>query len=518
MAVDSASVPAASERAGTVTQPDRRAVVLAGAAIGASALWHPFGLAASPTPADWKALRRRLSTHELSLPGEPSYRKAKELFDPRFDRLKPAAIAYCAGHADVSACLSFASKFSLPVRARAGGHSYAGWSSVTGGLIIDVSRISYFTAGSGTVTVGAGLDLIGLYGRLAALGLAVPGGSCPTVGLAGLALGGGVGVLSRQYGLTSDNVEAVKIVTADGSVLTCDSTHHSDLYWACRGGGGGNFGIVTSFTLRTHRLGSLVRFFLQWPWSLAAAVVGAWQSWAPTAPDALWSNMHLSAAFGGAPQLSVGGTYVGGRAGAQRLLNHLFAKVGSAPATNIVESQTFLEVMLIEAGCDPNSSYQLCRAHATRVPSFAKSDFFTRKLSGSGIATLLAGIERLGGISGASGGAGSIAFDAFGGVINKVPADATAFVHRDALFLAQYYTGWNSPGSPAGVARQHEWLRTFYADLHPHASGQAYQNYIDPDLTDWRQAYYGANYPRLQAVKAKYDPGGLFRFPQGITA
>jgi len=493
-------------------------MVLAGAAVGAAALCRPIGLRAGPSPSDWKALRRRLSTHALSLPGDASYHKARELFDPRFDRLMPAGIAYCGGHADVSACLSFATKFGLPVRARAGGHSYAGWSSVTGGLVIDVSRISHFAPGSGTVTVGTGIDLITLYGHLAALGLAVPGGSCPTVGLAGLALGGGVGVLSRQLGLTCDNIESLRIVTADGSVLTCDSTQHSDLFWACRGGGGGNFGVATSFTLRTHRLGSLVRFFLRWPWSKAAEVVGAWQSWAPAAPDALWSNMHLSAAFGGAPQVSVGGTYLGSVAGARRLLGHLYGKVGSAPSLAIVESQSFLDVMLIEAGCLPTGSVRLCRTQAKRVPFFAKSDFFTTRLSASGIAVLLAGIERLASIAGASGGAGSIAFDAFGGAINKVPAGATAFVHRDALFLAQYYTGWNFPGSPAGVARQHDWLRSFYADLHPHASGQAYQNYIDPDLTNWRQAYYGANYARLSAVKAKYDPAGLFRFPQAITA
>jgi FAD/FMN-containing dehydrogenase len=514
----SGSVPAASGLESAVAQPDRRSVVLAGAAIGAAALCRPLARAADPTPADWSALRRRLSTHELSLPGEPSYRKAHELFNPRFDRFKPAGIAYCAGHADVSACLSFATKFSLPVRARAGGHSYAGWSSVTGGLIIDVSRISSFTAASGTVTVGAGLDLISLYGRLAALGLAVPGGSCPTVGLAGLTLGGGVGVLSRQYGLTCDNLKSLRIVTADGSVLTCDSTHNSDLFWACQGGGGGNFGVATSFTFVTHPLRELVRFFLQWPWSRAASVVAAWQSWAPPAPQALWSNMHLSAAFGGSPQISVGGTYVGSLAGAHRLLNHLYSIVGSPPSVAIAESQSFLEVMLIEAGCSPTTTVMSCKSQAQRVPFFAKSDFFTSKLSAAGIAALLGGIERLSGIAGAGGGAGSIAFDAFGGAVNKVPANATAFVHRDALWLAQYYTSWTFPGSASGVARQQEWLRSFYADLHPHASGQAYQNYVDPDLTDWRQEYYGANYPRLQAVKAKYDPSGLFRFPQGITA
>jgi len=518
MAMHLTSVPVAPEQAGILAQPDRRSVVLGGAAIGAAALCRPLAVAADPTPADWQALRRRLSTHELSLPGEPSYRKAHELFNPRFDRFKPAGIAYCAGHADVSACLSFATKFSLPVRARAGGHSYAGWSSVTGGLIIDISRISSFKAATGTVTVGAGLDLISLYGRLAALGLAVPGGSCPTVGLAGLTLGGGVGVLSRQYGLTSDNLQSLRIVTADGSVLSCDSTHNSDLFWACRGGGGGNFGVATSFTFHTHPLRRLVRFFLQWPWSRASSVVGAWQSWAPPAPQALWSNMHLSAAFGGSPQISVGGTYIAGLAGAHRLLNHLYGMVGAAPSVAIVESQSFLEVMLIEAGCLPTSSVKSCKAGARRVPFFAKSDFFTSKLSGPGISALLAGIERLSGIAGAGGGAGSIAFDAFGGAINNVPADATAFVHRNALFLAQYYTSWNFPGSAAGVTRQHEWLRSFYADLHPHASGQAYQNYVDPDLTDWRQEYYGANYPRLQAFKAKYDPTGLFHFPQGITA
>ena len=121
------------------------------------------------------------------------------------------------------------------------------------------------------------------------------------------------------------------------------------------------------------------------------------------------------------------------------------------------------------------------------------------------------------GVKGAAGGVGEIGLDAFGGALNRVRADATAFVHRDSLFNAQYRTSWTSPGSSQGVANQHAWLRSFYASLHPYANGQAYQNYADPDLTDWRQAYYGANYPRLSAIKARYDPRMLFRFPQAIT-
>jgi FAD/FMN-containing dehydrogenase len=499
---------------------------LAGPGVSAAASRRPAWLrgpdASSPTTADWEALRRQLSSHHLVRPGQSGYGQAHELFDPRFDYLRPQGIAYCAVPADVAACLSFVTKFKMRFRVRSGGHSYAGWSSVTGGLVIDVSRMNTFAVGSGTVKVGTGLPLIDFYDNLAARGLAVPGGSCPTVGIAGLALGGGVGVLARLYGLTSDNLEAVQIVTASGEVLNCDSSSNSDLLWASRGGGGGNFGVATSFTLRTHRLRQLALFFLSWPWSDAARVVDAWQRWAPHAPDALWANLHLSAAAGGGvPVLGVGGTYVGSLAGAKAQLDDLYSRVGTGPSSVFLREMPYLDAMLLEAGCS-GLSVRECHTgpvgRLPRVPAFAKSDFFTRRLNSAGIGTLLAGIERMTGISGAAGGGGAIAFDAFGGALNRVHPTATAFVHRNALFLAQYSTGWNYPGSSGGVARQHEWLRSYYAALHPHASGQAYQNYVDPDLTNWRQAYYGENYARLARVKAKYDPGQLFRFPQGITA
>jgi FAD/FMN-containing dehydrogenase len=470
--------------------------------------------------ADWNALGRSLSSRELVRPGQDGYNAAKELYDPRFDNLMPAGIAYCRTPGDVAACLGFAARFGLPVRARSGGHSFAGWSSVTGGLIVDVTQISSFEVGVGTVRVGTGMSLIDFYQELAARGLAVPGGTCPTVGLAGLVLGGGVSVLSRLYGLTCDNLESVQIVTADGRALDCDSGHDGDLLWACRGGGGGNFGVATSFTLRTRPLPKLVLFFLTWPWSMAGSVVEAWQSWAPFAPDALFSNMHVSSATGGAPQVGVGGSYVGRLADAAGLLQELYDLIGSGPSSSFLNEESYLDAMLIEAGCNGLSVPECSTGRGGRlgrVPSYAKSDFFSQSLSASAIDALLAAIEGLGSVEGSAGGEGAIGFDAFGGAINRVDPAATAFVHRDALFDAQYTTSWRNPGSAAGVANQHAWLRASYACLHPHANGQAYQNYVDPDLTNWRQAYYGANYARLARVKVKYDPHQLFRFPQGIT-
>ncbi len=169
-----------------------------------------------PTSADWAALARDLSG-SLVRPGEADYTTAKRLFDPRFDYLSPAGVAYCDSPHDVSTCLAFVRKYGVPVAARCGGHSYAGWSS-TSGLIVDVTRMAGVSVSGGTATVGAGTRLVDFYNDLAARGRAVPGGSCPTVGIAGLALGGGVGVVSRAYGLTSDNVTSMQIVTADGQL------------------------------------------------------------------------------------------------------------------------------------------------------------------------------------------------------------------------------------------------------------------------------------------------------------
>jgi FAD/FMN-containing dehydrogenase len=498
------------------------AVALPGTA--GAAVASVLARSAGPAPSDWTALAHDLSG-TLVRPGEAGYATDKLLFDPRFDGQQPAGIAYVKSAHDVSTCLAFVRKFKIPFAARSGGHSYAGWSG-SSGLIIDVSNFKMGPVTGSTAVVGSGTRLIDFYNGLASKGRAVPGGSCPTVGIAGLTLGGGIGVTARAYGLTCDSLESLQIVTANGAVLnaTADPKQYGDLFWACQGGGGGNFGVVTQFTFRTVPAPAPVLFFLSWPWSQAAKVVAAWQSWAPNAPDALWSNLHLSATVGGStPTIQVGGTYLGSVGGAASLLDQLYAKAGSQPSSHFLSNpQSFLSAMLVEAGCS-TIGYQACHlpwyasgGKLTRQAQFTKSDFFTTPLSGSGISTLLAGVAAFQRVAGVKNGSGGIAFDALGGAVNRVKPNATAFVHRNALFSAQYTTDW-AGAVGTGANNQHTWLRKYWASMRSHASGQAYQNYIDPDLTNWQQAYYGGNYPHLQAIKKKYDPTRLFNFPQAIV-
>ena len=508
-----AAAPAATSAAGSASGSGT-AAANGTAAMGAAS-------AGKPGPGDWRTLARELSG-PLIRPGDSSYPVAKRLFDPRFDSLAPSGIAYCRGPHDVTACLAFVRRFRIPMAVRCGGHSYAGWSS-TSGLIIDVSRMSGVSVSGSTATVGAGTRLIDLYSALAAKGRVLPGGSCPTVGISGLTLGGGVGVVARAYGLTCDNLRSLQVVTADGQLRTCGPSENQDLYWACRGGGGGNFGVATSFTFGTHPASDIVIFFLYWPWSQAQRVIAAWQHWAPHAPDQLWSNMHLSATpGGGTPVCELGGTWIGSTGDAYAQLEKLYAAVGSQPASHFLESTSWLHAMMVAAGC---SSLSVAECHLpTQVPGgqlsraseYAKSDIFTTPLNSSGIGTLLRGVESLRQVSGAPGGVGGVAFDSLGGAVGRVAPSATAYVHRNGLFQAQYTTGWNVGAAAGGVNNQHAWMRRFWQSMRPYASGQAYQNYIDPDLSNWRQAYYGANLQRLTQIKAAHDPSNLFSFPQSL--
>ncbi len=452
-------------------------------------------------------------------PDTAGYDAARQLFNPRFDEVRPAALARCASAADVQRCVEFASRYGVALSLRSGGHSYGG-ASTGPGLVLDTSALAGVTVSGDTVTVGAGAQLVDVYDRLAAHGRAIAAGSCPTVGIAGLTLGGGVGVLSRGWGLACDSLIAVDLVTADGRLRHCDRAGDTDLFWACQGGGGGSFGVVTALTYRTRPAPDVTVAFLRRDWRYASEVLAAWQSLAPSAPDSVWSNCHLlSRADFSTPKASVGVASLS-VSGQRNFVSTLTAAVGAAPASSFAETLSYRQAMLLQAGCSQRTVLQCHRADRAptgqlpRAPFAAKSDFITRPLGAAGIAQVVAGVERRQAMRGAV--EGGIAFDAAGGAIGRVGADATAFPHRDALYSAQYTAAWTVKDSASTVDANMAWLRGFHDRMRPYVSGGAYVNYADPDLTDYPAAYWAANYPRLQRVKAKYDPHELFTHPQAV--
>jgi len=476
---------------------------------------------APPTDADWAALASQVSGTVVR-PSDPAYSSATLLFNPRFDGSTPAGIVYCASVSDVQRSVAFARTHALPITARSGGHSYAGYSTGAG-VVCDVTRMAAVVVQpGGSAVIGGGARLIDVFAALSRRGLALAAGSCPTVGIAGLALGGGLGVVGRKFGLTSDNVTALQIVTADGDALRCDAGTNSDLYWACRGGGGGNFGVVTSLTTRTHSVPAVTLFTLHWPWPAAMDVIAAWQQWITTIPDELWSICHvLSTTSPGSPSITVDGAYVGNQPALTPWLTRLRQSVGTPVSGLSVGTHSFLDAMLIEAGCGGGSvaschlPQQDPHGRLQREASLAHSDIALQPWSTNAIGVIVAGVaERQANPSSTT--VAGVAMEALGGAINRVASGATAFVHRGGLFSTQYNATWPTGASPSVVQSNIAGVNAIYGAMRPFASGYAYQNYIDPSLADWKHAYYGDNLQRLMAVKARYDPDGLFNFAQSI--
>ena len=467
-------------------------------------------------PPDWQALAASLQGTVLR-PGDAGYPAAGHLYNSLYT-LDAAAIAHCASVSDVQRCLAFARQHDVELVAHSGGHSYAGYSSCPG-LIVDVSQLHAISTaagsqGPGMVDVGAGSILIDVYSQLAGQGLLLPGGSCPTVGIAGLALGGGIGVFARAYGLTCDQMASVEIVTADAVARRCGPGEDEDLYWASRGGGGGNFGIVTSFGFSTHPLPEAITLFtLEWPWGAAASVLDAWLRWMPSTPDELWANCQLfSSGTAGSGLVKVTGVYVGSVAACSAALAPLTGAVDTATTYRFVGPEDYLTATMIEAGCEGRPMAQ-CAA-PVQSPFRAKSSYVGKPLpdqSVSGIVSALSSLPTT--LPGAGAG---VVFDGYGGQINQVGAGDTAFVHRSAVACAQYSLTYPTAQPSAGTTSAGSaWLDHVQGLFSPVTQG-SYQNYIDPTLADWQQAYYGANLPRLQQVKRHYDPDGVFHFAQSI--
>jgi FAD/FMN-containing dehydrogenase len=433
----------------------------------------------------------------------PGYERASELYNTRFDAYRPLAVVYVQSAGDVQRTLAWAKKHNIRIAPRGGGHSYGGYSSVPGGVVVDVSRMASVAVGpGGRAIVGAGAKLFDVYTALAQHGVTIPAGSCPTVGIGGQVLGGGIGFLSRKLGTTSDNLLSLQLVTADGEVRTCSASENPDLYWASRGGGGGNFGIATQYTFRTSPVSSVSTFTAQWRWAQAKAVIAAWQAWAPHAPDELFSVVNLSG-NGGSPTVRVSGQLVGTPARLHALLGPLLAKV--APESAVVKPRSYLAAVHYWAGCGSDCKIQPA-GKLPRATFAAKSDYVRRPLSPAAAAVIVSAVER-------APGSGTLLLDSYGGALNRVPKAATAFVHRDMLCSLQYLSYWGAPGQSAASLA---WLRAFSSAMRPDVSGESYVNYIDPDLAGRPQAYYGSNLARLVSIKKRFDPGNVFRFRQSI--
>jgi hypothetical protein len=468
-------------------------------------------------PPDWSKLAASL-VGPLLQPGDSGYAAAGHLYNALYTP-GAAAIAQCGPVSDVQRCLAFAREHNVQVAARSGGHSYGGYSSCPG-LVIDVSSMDAIsvggTAGSNQtlVTVGAGNELIDVYSTLAAHHLLLPGGSCPTVGIAGLALGGGVGVFSRAYGLTCDQLTDVEIVTADGMLHRSGPGQDEDLYWASRGGGGGNFGVVTSFGFRTQPMPEAITLFtLEWPWGAADDVLNAWLRWIPSAPDELWANCQLfSSGTVGGGLVKVTGVFVGSVSACSAALAPLTSAVSDGTTYRFVGPEDYLTATMIEAGCEGKPVAQ-CAA-PVQSPFAAKSSYIGGPLPENAVTAIVSALSSLpASLPGAGGG---VVFDGYGGVINQVGASETAFVHRSATACAQYSVTYAStPPSQSATSAASAWLQHLHNVFEPSTQG-SYQNYIDPTLADWQQAYYGSNLPRLQHVKREYDPDNVFHFAQSI--
>jgi hypothetical protein len=448
----------------------------------------------------WRDLRAALEG-EVVLPGSPRYDEVRRPQIPRFHDVRPQAMVLCRTPEDVAEAIAFARRSGIEVAVRSGGHDFAGRSSGPG-IVLDLTSMHSLEVSDGLATVGPGFRLGDLYAALAGYEVTIPGGCGATVGIGGQALGGGLGLLGRSRGLTSDQLVEAEVVLADGRVVECDEQRYEDLFWALRGAGARGLGVVTRLTLRTVAEPAATSFHLKWPYELAPALIAAWQAWSPTGPDELAASLLVT---------------VGGEAGADPVVHLFGSMIGSE-----IETAALLDEFVSVAGADAASSE---RAHmrygslknylAERGPGnqedehgrpYMKSEFFRKPLPSGAVEALvdLFVRERL------PGEARKLDFMPWGGAYNRVPANATAFPHRKELFLLEHSVvvpaGFEAAATEAALA----WLSDSWELVHPSGSGGVYANFPDPDLPDEHRAYWGDNLERVRRVKERYDPDGVF--------
>lgn len=505
---DDAGSPCASQESelGKIARHEagvsRRAFLRAGAGVALAAGLPGWlsGCATSPGSGSlpWTELAASLQG-KLLLPDSPDFRQVAAPWALQYASKLPQAIAMCASEADVRNSLLWSQAYDVPLVARSGGHSYAGYST-TRGLMINVSQMHAvdIDPSTGLARLGGGARNKNVYAACRPFGRAVTHGRCKEVGVAGLVLGGGIGFNMRAHGLTCDGLKETRIVLADGRALTCSARENSDLFWACRGAGGGNFGINTGFTFQTFEVGQYTVFELAWTDRLAE-VFDALQTMALKAPDTL--GMKLSVvARAGMPGLTL--SILGQLAGTRDQLDALLAPVYAVlrPSKQRIDSMAYWDAQefLSEEGY-PEYSHE-------------RSRFVPESLSPAAIATILDELRAWPGTSVAA----TWKFFLMGGAIDRLSPSETAFVHRGNAMISSIELEWTAQDPRERVEINQRWLSRFHDRMERYTSSFCYQNFIDPAQQDYLHAYYGANLGRLREIKRRYDPKNVFRYPQSI--
>ena len=464
----------------------RRTVLRGVGALTVATALTPAGTAGADTP-DWDGLRNRLRGR-LLLPADGEYRFAKQLFDPQFDSGAPMAIVAAASASDVTAALAFARDHRLPLAARAGGHSYVGASATTGALVVDVRGLDGIALNGDLVTVGAGVNIRAVLAELNKSGRSLPIGSCPTVGLAGLTVGGGLGVDSRRYGLTCDALDSAEVVLPGGAVAHTSANQLPGLFWALRGAGG-SAGILTSLTFRTHAAEDRDIARLGFPADAAARVLTGWARWLPGADRSVGANGEIGATPG-TVECSVMIVTPAGQGAAA-----IAGLTAAAAATPI--SVTHRTLGHLAAADDISGGSTTPRS--TKV---AGSDVVAEL--NAAVAETIVDIVTA---RSRGGAAGYVLVDPLDGAVRDVRADATAFPWRAHAAALQWIVD-----APAAPEDARAWITSAHRALGA-ASAGAYANYSEPGVAAER--YYAGNLARLRALARSTDPNGLLR--TGIT-
>ncbi|MEN3305795.1 MAG: hypothetical protein V7603_1997 [Micromonosporaceae bacterium] len=426
---------------------------------------------------------------ELFNPDSSGYEAIRRPVNAAYREVRPRLVVLCRSVSDVARAMAYATATGNRIAPRGGGHCFAGRSS-TDGIVLDLSSLDGIAmADDGVATIRAGARLAQVYAALHAYGQTLPAGCGPTVGITGLTLGGGIGLLGREHGLTCDRLVGAQVVLPDGSVVDCDHDREPDLFWGLRGAGGGQFGVVTSLRFDTLPEPMTTRIEAHWSDIAFEELVSAWQAWAPQAPDELTVNLTLESQPGAPVQATLFGAATLEEGSTRKLLQEFIDRAAVAPTIELRGGLPYHH--LKDTFADPRDLPERLRI---------RSEFFSHAMSHRTLASLLTRLDDPG-----TAGRRRLTFTAMGGAYNRVADDATAFAHRGERFLLEYIGDATEP-----------WVDRSWAAAHADGSGHVYPNFPDPALEDWATAYHAGNYSRLAAVKNTYDPHRLFDFPQAI--